>query len=147
MPASEPAIGQLLVQTTRLFQIELFRRLEAAGLEGLRVPHTHVSAYIREDGSRLTELARAARMTLPAMSELVDDLVRAGYVERRPDPVDRRAKLVVMTEASWAAMGTARAIIRELEREYADAVGVERFAEFRATFQALLEHLAASAGE
>ena len=134
-------IGQLLVQTTRLFQLELFRRLEAAGLEGLRVPHTHVSAYIKADGSRLTELANAARMTLPAMSELVDDLERIGYVERRPDPSDRRAKLVVMTDKGWKAMRKARAIIAELEAEYAAAIGAKRFAEFRASFQALLDHL------
>ena len=91
-------IGQLLVQTTRHFQTELFRRLNAAGLENLRLPHTHVSAYVKADGSRLTELARAARMTVPAMLELVDDLERLGYAERRPDPSDRRAKLLNLTD-------------------------------------------------
>ena len=79
-------IGQLLAHTTRHFQAELYRRLAEAGLEGLRVPHTHVSAYIEADGSRLTDLARKARMTVPAMLELVDDLERLGYAERRPDP-------------------------------------------------------------
>src|SRR5215213_5177915 len=97
-------IGQLLVQTTRLFQAELFRRLDAAGLEGVRPSHTHVSAYIKAEGSRLTGLARDARMTVPAMMELVDDLERLGYAQRRPDPTDRRAKLVTMTELGWEAM-------------------------------------------
>src|SRR5512141_1983646 len=95
-------IGQLLTQLTRLFQADLFARLQAAGLEDARVPHTHVTAHIKADGSRLTELAAAARMTLPAMSELVDDLQRLGIVERRPDPTDRRAKLICLTDAGWA---------------------------------------------
>jgi DNA-binding MarR family transcriptional regulator len=134
-------IGQLLVHTTRHFQTELYRRLAEAGLEGLRVPHTHVSAYIEADGSRLTELARKARMTVPAMLELVDDLERLGYAERRPDPLDRRAKLIVMTAKGWDSMRLGQGIIRELENEYADAIGRARFDDFLATFQALHEHL------
>ncbi len=66
--------------------------------------HTHVTAYIKADGSRLTELAAQARMTLPAMSEIVDDLERLKIVERRPDPVDGRAKLICLTPSGWEAM-------------------------------------------
>lgn len=134
-------IGQLLAQTTRHFQAELFRRLEAAGLEGIRLPHTHVSAYIKADGSRLTELARDARMTVPAMLELVDDLERLGYAERHPDPADRRAKLVRMTDSGWAAMRAGRKVIMELEADCERALGKRRWAEFTATFEALLGHL------
>jgi DNA-binding MarR family transcriptional regulator len=139
-------IGQLLVQVTRHFQAELFRRLAEAGLDGVRPPHTHVSAYIKAEGSRLTDLARDARMTGPAMLELVDDLERLGYAQRRPDRNDRRAKLVTLTEKGWAAMRLAQSIITELEIEYATAVGVRRFDEFVATFEALLDHLDGEAG-
>jgi DNA-binding MarR family transcriptional regulator len=131
----------LLAHTTRHFQVELYRRLADAGLGGLRVPHTHVSAYIEADGSRLTDLARKARMTVPAMLELVDDLEGLGYAERRPDPRDRRAKLIVMTPKGWDSMRMGQRIIRELEDEYAQAVGASRFRDFLATFQALLDHL------
>ena len=134
-------IGQLLVQTTRQMQAELYRRLADAGLEGLRAPHTHVSAYIEADGSRLSDLARMARMTVPAMLELVDDLERLGYAQRRPDPSDRRAKLIVLTDQGWAAMRTGQRIIADLEREYAEALGRDRFEEFATTFQALLDHV------
>lgn len=134
-------LGQLLVHTTRHLQVELYRRLAEAGLGGLRVPHTHVSAFIEADGSRLTDLARKARMTVPAMLELVDDLERLGYAERRPDPLDRRAKLIVMTPKGWDSMRMGQRIIRELEDEYAKAVGESRFEDFLATFQVLLDHV------
>jgi hypothetical protein len=65
-------VGQLLVHLTRLFQTELYARLLEGGIEGARVPHTHVTAYIKAEGSRLTDLATQARMTRPAMAELVD---------------------------------------------------------------------------
>ena len=143
MPKTTPGrpIGQLLVQTTRFFQNELFRRLNEAGLDDVRVAHTQVSAYIKADGSRLSELASAARMTLPAMSELVDDLEDLGYVAREPDPSDGRAKLVVLTDKGWRAMREAGRIIQALEAEFATALGKRRYAEFKDSFSALLEHL------
>jgi DNA-binding MarR family transcriptional regulator len=137
-------IGQLLVQLTRLFQTELFERLVAAGLTDARVPHTHVTAYIKADGSRLSELAAQARMTLPAMSELVDDLQRLGIVERRPDPTDGRAKLICLTDEGWAAMRTARRIIGDIEADYAQRVGSEEFERTARTLDALLRSLAQS---
>jgi DNA-binding MarR family transcriptional regulator len=136
-------IGQLLTQLTRLFQTELFERLVAAGFDEARVPHTHVTAYIEAEGSRLTELAAQARMTLPAMSELVDDLQRLGIVERRPDPSDGRAKLICLTDAGWEAMRTARRIIGEIEGEYAALVGSKRFEGAAQTLDVLLWELAA----
>jgi DNA-binding MarR family transcriptional regulator len=134
-------IGQLLTQLTRLFQTELFERLVDAGLEEARVPHTHVTAYIKADGSRLTELAAQARMTLAAMSELVNDLERLGIVERRPDPSDGRAKLICLTDAGWDAMRTARRIIGEIERDYAGLVGAKRFDAAALTLDELLRRL------
>ena len=140
-------IGQLLTQLTRLFQTELFDRLIAAGLKDARVPHTHVTAYIKTEGSRLTELAAQARMTLPAMSELVDDLQRIGIVERRPDPSDGRAKLICLTDAGWEAMRTARGVIAEIEADYAQLVGVERFEAAAQTLDELLRGLASRRAE
>jgi DNA-binding MarR family transcriptional regulator len=148
MSSSDPQrahVGQLLVQLTRLFQTELFERLVAAGLKDARVPHTHVTAYIKADGSRLTELAAQARMTLPAMSELVDDLQRLGIVERRPDPRDKRAKLICLTDAGWEAMRTARRVIADIEADYAERVGPERFEAAAQTLDALRRALTADA--
>lgn len=144
-PSQRLHIGQLLVQLTRQFQTELFAQLVAAGLAEARAPHTHVTAYIKAEGSRLTELAAQARMTLPAMSELVDDLQRLGIVERRPDPRDKRAKLICLTDAGWEAMRTARRVIADIEADYARRVGPDRFEAAAQTLDALLRALAADA--
>jgi DNA-binding MarR family transcriptional regulator len=134
-------IGQLLVQLTRVFQTDLFERLVASGLEDARVSHTHVTAFIKADGSRLTDLAAQARMTLPAMSELVDDLQRLGIVERRPDPSDGRAKLICLTDAGWDAMRTGHRVIAEIEERYAELVGVQDFEQAALTLDRLLDSL------
>src|ERR1700684_4205684 len=139
-------IGQLLVHLTRLFQTELFARLQDAGLQDARVPHTHVTAYIKAEGSRLTDLAARARMTRPAMAELVDDLERLGIVERRPDPSDGRAKLVCLTDAGWDAMRTGRRGVAELEADYARLIGTKRFEQTCEGMQALLDALSVDSG-
>jgi DNA-binding MarR family transcriptional regulator len=132
-------IGQLLVHLTRHFQTELYARLLEAGIEGARVPHTHVTAYIKAEGSRLTDLANQARMTRPAMAELVDDLQRLGIVERKPDPTDGRAKLICLTEQGWAAMRTGHQIIAQLEAEYAQLIGLRRYEAMCQAMQTLLD--------
>lgn len=140
-------IGQLLVQLTRLFQNELFARLVDAGLTDARISHTHVTAYIKADGSRLTELAEQARLTLPAMSEIVSDLEALGAVERRPDPTDGRAKLICLTDAGWEAIRTAQAVIREIERDYAQRIGEARFDRTAHGLEALLTALTEDAAD
>jgi DNA-binding MarR family transcriptional regulator len=137
VPSQRLHIGQLLVHLTRQFQTELYARLLDAGIEGARVPHTHVTAYIKAEGSRLTDLAAQARMTRPAMAELVDDLQRLGIVERRPDPTDGRAKLICLTDQGWTAMRTGHQIIAGLEAEYAQLIGPQRFELMCQAMQAL----------
>jgi DNA-binding MarR family transcriptional regulator len=100
-----------------------------------------VTAYIKAEGSRLTDLAAQARMTLPAMSELVDDLQRIGVVERRPDASDGRAKLICLTELGWDAMRTGREAIAGIETDYAQLVGPAQFEAAAETLSELLQAL------
>lgn len=50
------------------------------------------------------------------MTYLVDDLEKAGLVERRPDPTDRRARLIVLTAKGTKAFAAASERIAEVER-------------------------------
>lgn len=142
MSSERRKIGQLLVQMTRLFRKDLFARLsDQAGLAGIRPSHLHVFANMVGGGRRLTELADAASMSLSSMQELVDDLERRGIVERGPDPSDRRAKLIVLTDKGLAALAPAGSIIEALELEYANRIGEKRFEEMCLALNALIDDL------
>jgi DNA-binding MarR family transcriptional regulator len=52
------------------------------------------------------------------MGELVDDLERLGYVERRADPGDGRAKLVMLTTKGEAAAAQGIAAVEDLEARW-----------------------------
>lgn len=61
------------------------------------------------------ELAEFLRLDPSQVVSLVDDLQSRGLVERRPDPADRRANVVVATEAGRALAATARESARSAE--------------------------------
>ena len=135
-------IGQLLVNLLRLFRAELASRGEAGtDVEGIRPAHLQVFGVIKANGSRLTDLADSAGLSLSSMAELVDDLESLGYVQRQPDPSDRRAKLVGLTPSGWQAIKTGRAIIEQIEHEWGNRIGHERFATMCRTMQDLLDEL------
>ncbi|MDQ2662079.1 MAG: MarR family transcriptional regulator [Actinomycetota bacterium] len=103
--------------------------------------HSAVFAQIRPEGSRLTELARGANMTPQSMGEIVDELEELGYVERRPDPGDRRAKLVTLTARGRDCVAAGEQTIRGLESDIDAAIGADAHAELRR----VLEQLASEA--
>jgi DNA-binding MarR family transcriptional regulator len=141
-PPERLPIGQLLVNLLRLFRAELASRGEAgADVDGIRPAHLQVFGVIKADGSRLTDLADSAGLSLSSMAELVDDLESLGYVQRQPDPSDRRAKLVGLTPSGWRAIRTGRAIIQQIEHDWATRIGDHRFATMCRSMQDLLDGL------
>jgi DNA-binding MarR family transcriptional regulator len=82
-----------------------------------------------EGGTRLTTIASRANITPQAVGELVDDLERLGYVVRRPDPDDRRAKRVVLTERGRDSVAAAVVVIASLERELDVLLGPDKVAQ------------------
>ena len=110
----------------------LFARLRERGFEHVREGHGCVFGFIDiENGSRLTELAERAGLTKQAVGEAATELERLGYVERLPDPKDRRAKIIKLTPSGLDACLTGRRIFAEIEREWADEFGEELIANLR----------------
>src|SRR4051812_11894399 len=81
----------------------------------VRPPHGDVLQYLDDGGTRVTELAARAQVTKQSMAELVLHLERHGYVERVPDPSDRRAKLVRATARGGEVHALARRFIARTE--------------------------------
>lgn len=139
MQEGRAPIGQLLGRMLREFRVSLYQGIVSAGYPDAREAHLQVFGNIDWSGTRLTDLAARANMTRPSMAELVDDLERSGYLERRPDPEDGRAKLICLTRRGKRAMTQALRVTREIERSYARAVGAQRYESMARTLQMLLD--------
>jgi DNA-binding MarR family transcriptional regulator len=94
---------------------DLVARVAAAGFTDIRPAHSRVFENIDPHGTRLSDLAARAQMTHQSMSELVDGLIKAGYLERKPDPADGRAKLICLTPLGRQLLRVAVREIAELE--------------------------------
>ncbi|MCX5089245.1 MarR family winged helix-turn-helix transcriptional regulator [Streptomyces sp. NBC_00365] len=95
----------------------------ARGFEGIRPAHGFAFARLAPDGATVTDLAAHLGVTKQAASQLVDELVRKGYVERRPHPDDARARLIVLTELGWACTRAAEEAAAEAVRAWGEVLG------------------------
>lgn len=139
-----PDLAVLAARLQLQLQAELFERLAEQGHPELHPRHWVVLAYLDEDGVRPTELARLSGTHKQIVGRLVDELEQLGYVERRPDPEDRRAKLVVPTARGLEQLRIGDEIVAGIERRHADAAGARTYAEFRNVLRALVEPEGAS---
>jgi DNA-binding MarR family transcriptional regulator len=85
-----------------------------SGLPGGHRGYQVLSAAVRDEPGSQAALAARLGIDRTVMTYLLDDLVGAGLVERRPDPCDRRARLVVATDHG-------RTILADLDKRFARA--------------------------
>lgn len=141
LPTDRLPIGQLLVRLLREFRRELFEPASGAGYPDLRAPHLQIFGNLEVTGIRLTALAERAQLSLAAASELVNELQDLGYLERKPDSTDRRAKLIVPTARGRQALRDALDRVAEIEKHWSQLVGPDRFTNSCRTLQDLLDTL------
>jgi DNA-binding MarR family transcriptional regulator len=132
-----PLPGLMEVVQEALFA-EFRQELVETGYGDIRPTHGCVFRFIREEPLRLTELATLAGMTKQSIGEVIDNLVDLGYVKRVPDPQDRRAKLICLTERGEEAQKIGLGLFTKVEQSWAKRYGPERFAQLRE----LLEEIA-----
>ncbi|PBC64713.1 MarR family transcriptional regulator [Streptomyces sp. Tue6028] len=92
------------------------------GFEG-RPAYGFAFARLAAGGATVTDLAAHLGVTKQAASQLVDELVRKGYVERHPHPDDARARLIVLTERGWACTRAAEEAAADVVRAWGDLLG------------------------
>jgi len=114
---------------------DLTRRIHdgvvARGFTDLRPAHGFAFARLAPDGATVTDLATHLGVTKQAASQLVEEIVRKGYAERRPHPVDARARLVVLTGRGWECARAAEAAAAEVVGAWAELLGEGEIAALR----------------
>lgn len=134
-------IGMVAARLHRAAQVDCLARLNEAGYTDLRMRHLALLEGMPREGGRVTTLATQTGMTKQAMGELIDEIEASGYIERRNDPADRRARLIVFTPKGQRAYEHAFVILGEMERDYAATVGPARYSETRSTLEELVTAL------
>jgi DNA-binding MarR family transcriptional regulator len=131
-------LGLLLFIPYRAMEKAVLDALAAAGYD-MTVAQARVFQRIDQDGSRITDLAEAAVLTKQTVGFLVDQLERAGYVERTPDPRDGRARLVRVAPRGAAAVLASLSVVAEVEARWTAHLGKTRTAQLREALTILRE--------
>jgi DNA-binding MarR family transcriptional regulator len=132
----------LMRRAYNLLSARLFEGIVAAGPADLRPAHGNVLEHLSEnpvEAVRLVDLAARAGMTPQSMGQLVDDLEARDYLERRPDPEDRRAKRIHLTEKGHATVRAAERAMREVEQHLSQLLGEEDHARLRRMLERVVE--------
>ena len=132
-------LGILLFIANRALEQRAFDAVVAAGITDITLAQARVAARIGPHGSRVSELAEQARVTKQSAAFLVEQLEAVGYVERVPDPTDRRARLVRLTARARPVAQAADAEVQRVLSEWAAHVGEDRVRQMHETLRDLRE--------
>ena len=137
-----PLIGALLRMPWESILERLLAGLRERGFTDLGASHLSVLQWPGPDDLRPSELAAQSRMSKQALNYLLGQLERLGYLERRDDPRDQRFKRIALTRRGKRAALAMRDIVRDVETEWEQQLGRERFAELRLLLTDLNGHVA-----
>lgn len=138
-PRQRHELGVLLFVANRSLEQRAFDTLVAAGITDITLAQARIAARIAPDGSRVSDLAEQARVTKQSAASLVEQLEKARYVERVPDPTDGRARLLRLTPRLQRVAEVADAEVARVLAEWADHVGEDRLQQLHEILRDLRE--------
>ena len=141
-PVGPPKLGALLRLPWEAVTHRMLRALHERGFDDIEAPQLSVLLWPGPEGMRPSDLAARMRVTKQALNYLLGDLERLGYLERRRDPDDRRARRIALTDRGKALVPVIRDAVGEVEREWSEALGPERFEQLRELLYELNEVVA-----
>lgn len=136
-------IPGLLAMAFRAVMDRVHEQLASEGFADLRPAHGFVFQYLAtHPGATAVELGEHLGITKQAAVQLVDELDRRGYVERRPHPHDRRSRVVSLTTRGWHCIRRVVEAWTAMEQEWARLIGPDRLRRLREDLATLTDYTA-----
>jgi DNA-binding MarR family transcriptional regulator len=137
----DPLLGLLLRLVYQHHAQGIETALHEAGFDDIRPAAGNVFPFVPPEGITVSALADLAGVRKQTMAQAVDQLERNGYVERRPNPNDRRSRLVFLTERGAAVPPVTHAAAARVEDEWAQLIGPAELEQLREGLRHLLTEL------
>ncbi len=135
------SLGVLLRLLHQQFAGAVDDALAEAGFHDMRSSYASVFTFVPPEGMPVSELTRLARVRKQSMTQTVEELERLGYVERKPSPTDRRARLVFLTVRGKKIRPLAMAAGGRIEAQWAELIGVKQLDALKRALAMLMAQL------
>jgi len=132
-----PDFGIALGLAYQAFVDHLRSFLAGKGFGDLGRSDGYVFRALAERPMTVGALAARLGVTKQAAAQIVEDMRRRGYLRRDPDPTDRRAALLALTDRGTAALDAARQFHRRFERRLVREHGDDAVRALRAVITAM----------
>jgi len=129
----------LVHRLNKALQVDMVRAAHRIGFTGGKYSHNAVFATLDAEGGRAADMAVQMGITRQSMGEIIRELVELDIVEMKPDPADRRAKLVTWTAHGLDVARKGYQHILEVEDTFSRELGAEQFAWLRETLARLTQ--------
>lgn len=137
------ALGFVLIDVARMLRSAFERRIASAGL-GLTPGEARTLVRIASlEGSRQFDIAQRMGIEPMTLSTYLDRLQSLGLIERRPDPADRRAKLIFTTPVASALITGIRTEQLDLMQQVTSGIGADELAQIHGRLKLLRANLSA----
>jgi DNA-binding MarR family transcriptional regulator len=140
---TRPLIGLLLRLVYQHYAQAIDAALRDAGFGDIRPAHANVFPFVPPEGISVSGLAHLAQVRKQTMAQAVDQLERMGYIERRPNPRDRRSRLVFLTDRGASVKPVTHATAARVEEHWAELTSPEELEALRASLLRLITELRA----
>lgn len=134
-------VGAMLRVVWQWVREQLYAGVMEAGYTDLNPAHVALFRYPSLDGYRPTRLAEELQITKQSVNDLLGHLEARGYLVRKPDPTDGRARVVALTAKGRRLERTINAEARKAELRIAAMLGERSFTQFRRTLETLVNEL------
>ena len=104
---------------------ELHASLADSGFDDLGRSDGVVFRALAQRRMSVSNLAEVLDISKQGAAQIATDMQRRGYLSRQPDPDDRRAWLLELSERGTAALAAARAFHHRYERDIVRRCGPE----------------------
>jgi DNA-binding MarR family transcriptional regulator len=119
----------------------LFRQVRDEFLDedwgGLRQSHFRLLSLVPDAGVSITELGERVGMTKQGCGQFVTQLAESGHLRVVTPAIDRRGRVVRRTRRADRVLAAVRSRNLAIEEEWAERVGADRYAVFRAVLDEL----------
>jgi len=133
--------GKILHHLRKQFDLWATERLAHKGYKGFKMTYMPVIMNIDPSGTSNNDLALRAKVTKQAMSKVIKELQKSGYISSKTDPNDKRSTIFKLTPRGEGLIEGAKESVSDLMDEYRKLIGKKNYDILLMQLVNIVEHM------